>query len=296
MMIDRYIEQHPLSDTTRLRESVCFLVDNVASFLEESKDKLIDKDIPNAAPPYDNMWFEHKPVRRLHGGIGGLRRIGMHIVVNDKTAELLQDPGIQERYSELLKRPDIKWVLMATLFFEAVDGCIKHFDAFSVLLITTDGKVELGDRNKVIGFTLEGKPESVEYLLAQGFAAFWLVPLMSIAFLHCKNVEIFQEIPSERLQKARNKRGKAPLVYYHILNIKPMRQVLHTEGQQASGGLSRALHICRGHFKDYTDKGLFGRNRGLYWWDSQVRGNAKQGVALKDYKVSPPESVEAQVE
>ena len=63
-----------------------------------------------------------------------------------------------------------------------------------------------------------------------------------------------------------------------------MKKVLKTEGGIDEVGLQRALHICRGHFKDYRDgKGLFGKHKGLYWWDSTVKGNANNGEIKKDY-------------
>ena len=66
-----------------------------------------------------------------------------------------------------------------------------------------------------------------------------------------------------------------------------MKQILRTEGQSQSTGIKQGLHICRGHFKDYTrGRGLFGRFKGLYWWDSQVRGTAEKGIVVKDYRVS----------
>jgi hypothetical protein len=51
-------------------------------------------------------------------------------------------------------------------------------------------------------------------------------------------------------------------------------------------GLVHALHICRGHFKTFTeDAPLFGKRVGTYWWASQVRGKAEEGVVEKDYRV-----------
>ena len=41
----------------------------------------------------------------------------------------------------------------------------------------------------------------------------------------------------------------------------------------------------RGHFKDYSVKGLFGKYKKVYWWDSQVRGEVIGGVVDKDYRV-----------
>jgi hypothetical protein len=45
------------------------------------------------------------------------------------------------------------------------------------------------------------------------------------------------------------------------------------------------LHFVRGHLKDYSVTGLFGWHKGIYWWDSQVRGEARMGVVDKDYRL-----------
>ena len=72
-----------------------------------------------------------------------------------------------------------------------------------------------------------------------------------------------------------------------------MKKVLREEGKSEETGLKHALHICRGHFKDYRDgKGLFGRYKDIYWWESQVRGNGEHGVVLKDYNVNEPSESE----
>jgi hypothetical protein len=58
------------------------------------------------------------------------------------------------------------------------------------------------------------------------------------------------------------------------------------EGANGGGEAeSKALHFVRGHFKDYSAKGLFGKYKKVYWWDSQVRGEVKGGVVDKDYRV-----------
>jgi len=46
------------------------------------------------------------------------------------------------------------------------------------------------------------------------------------------------------------------------------------------------IHLCRGHFKEYTkEKPLFGKYTGTYWWQPTMRGNKKKGVIHKDYEV-----------
>jgi hypothetical protein len=60
--------------------------------------------------------------------------------------------------------------------------------------------------------------------------------------------------------------------------------------RDANGGkdgisLAKALHICRGHFKNFDDKPLFGKLTGTYWWQPHVRGTAEAGIVEKDYRI-----------
>jgi hypothetical protein len=65
-----------------------------------------------------------------------------------------------------------------------------------------------------------------------------------------------------------------------------MKKVLKTEGDSDSVGVQKAMHICRGHFKNYTEgKGLFGKYHGMYWVDSHVKGNKDFGTVNKDYNI-----------
>jgi len=108
--------------------------------------------------------------------------------------------------------------------------------------------------------------------------------------MHCKNVQLKTQIPPAPLSKKYQKKTGRPLVKYKVLEIEPMKKVLRTEGQSETLGLKHALHICRGHFKDYSNgSGLFGKYKGLYWWESTVRGNPANGVVIKDYNVNPPQ-------
>ena len=51
------------------------------------------------------------------------------------------------------------------------------------------------------------------------------------------------------------------------------------------------MHICRGHFKDFREgTGLFGKLKGMYWWNQQLRGAPEFGVCDKDYQIEPVQS------
>lgn len=88
---------------------------------------------------------------------------------------------------------------------------------------------------------------------------------------------------------SRASKRKQPLINWKTLRIEPVKEILKTKGGIDSNGLKKALHICRGHFKDYTNGGgLFGKYTGLYWWEMHTRGDSKQGAVMKDYAVQRP--------
>jgi hypothetical protein len=110
--------------------------------------------------------------------------------------------------------------------------------------------------------------------------------LFSISLMHCKNVALRGIDPPDRLSKSHVKKTGNPLTRYHVLEIAPMRRILDSEGEAQTKGLGHALHICRGHFKTFTeDAPLFGRRVGTYWWPAHVRGSSSEGVVEKDYRI-----------
>ncbi len=122
------------------------------------------------------------------------------------------------------------------------------------------------------------------------FSPFLHTAMLTTSFLHCSNIS-YQPVtpPQKPLSNKQRRRGDIPRSHltYHILDITPMRRVLRIEGREAQNGTQRALHICRGHFADYTEgRGLFGKYNGMYWIDQHVRGSASRGIALKDYRVT----------
>lgn len=115
----------------------------------------------------------------------------------------------------------------------------------------------------------------------------------AVSLMHCKNVTLeSQAAPPPAVLKKRKEKGVAD-VRFKTLVIEPMRKQVRREA--AEGGdtsdMQRALHICRGHFKDFREgAGLFGKLHDMYWWDLQARGNARAGTIQKDYRVRAPKS------
>jgi hypothetical protein len=112
---------------------------------------------------------------------------------------------------------------------------------------------------------------------------------MAMTFMNCKNVTAQEEAPPADADRAFAARHGRPLVTFRTLRIEPMTAAARAAGQApgAPRGLN-PLHVCRGHFKDYRERGLFGQHRGIYWWDNYVRGAIERGVVFKDYSVDGP--------
>lgn len=147
----------------------------------------------------------------------------------------------------------------------------------------------LGDLNQW-GFWSAYNPDSdMRPIVDMGMlvlgAAFFAVSLM-----HCKNIT-YHAVEPPKLSPHLKRKRRRPLVRYHVLDIDPMRRVLKTEGRSDEVGLKRALHICRGHFRTYTEEApMFGRVTGTFWVPQHIRGNAESGVVVKDYNVKAPKA------
>jgi hypothetical protein len=135
---------------------------------------------------------------------------------------------------------------------------------------------------RVFDFTLEG--ETLEQVCVRIDTVEFPI-LSAITFCHCKNVELIEELPARALRR-RREAAHLPAIKFRTINIQPVRQMLVPHTSQGET-ISHALHICRGHFKDYRQRGLFGRNKGLYWWDMHMRGSIEQGRVVKDYSIQP---------
>lgn len=113
--------------------------------------------------------------------------------------------------------------------------------------------------------------------------------LLALSFMHCRNVTRTLNTPAPALNKKYRRSHGVDLVRYHTLEIRPFREILRREGGMATGAsMQRALHICRGHFRTYQDRGLFGKYKGTFWIPMHVRGTAGEGMVVKDYRVRGP--------
>ena len=108
--------------------------------------------------------------------------------------------------------------------------------------------------------------------------------LVAIGFMNCKNVTTERhERPQKSSKKQRRKRP--PKLDYHTIVLPGYRG--HTSGNREEKQDILALHQVRGHFKTFTAEApLMGKHVGTYWWGWQMRGNAKNGIVVSDYKLN----------
>jgi hypothetical protein len=98
-----------------------------------------------------------------------------------------------------------------------------------------------------------------------------------LSALNCTNINRIEHNPSDKLQKARAKRGKQPLFSYWTLEIDLPKS--RAAGEDYGGThASPRLHLRRGHPRQYAP--------GKYCWVQPcVVGNKAAGIVHKDYSV-----------
>jgi hypothetical protein len=91
--------------------------------------------------------------------------------------------------------------------------------------------------------------------------------------MSCKNVQRACVTPSEKLQKARKKRGKKPLFSYWVLELNGKKDPSAPLGGTHA---SPRLHLRRGHPREYAP--------GKWTWVTEsIVGNKAMGMIHKDY-------------
>lgn len=195
---------------------------------------------------------------------------------------------------------DFKWIVNLEYFVKEQQEVQPSKIWTWKLYVKDNGEIAnyAGDRNMILA-TPEGEMlEAVERMVSRGIDfhealhearkatnPFLECASLAISFMHCKNVELNTVSPALKRvhNKSQKRRGEVAFqpVQYKELDIKPMKKVLHDEGQEHIVGTSKALHIMRGHFKTFEGKGLFGKHTGTYWWNDTLRGNAKRSTVKK---------------
>jgi hypothetical protein len=267
-------------DLRQLYDAPVIAADDVAAYaLSLPKGTRMDDVVASMAPPFEKFFVEFQKIPNedmLHAW-GAL-------------VESRDDPGTIEQIEGDIGKP--RWILELTSFLEREKG--KPFGPVATHVVGlaedgtwfrhSDGGVWWG--GGPVKMNVE-PPEEVVQNWGDFMAQLMFPVLLSISFMHCKNVEIRPVVPPEKLSRKHHKVYGHELVRYHVLDVQPIRRILDRYRKGTRDDLRRALHICRGHFKTFSpDAPLLGRHVGTYWWEPQVRGSKERGTVLKDYRVN----------
>jgi len=231
---------------------------------------------PNLAPPYPVYWIEFRLPRLIHSDKLGDTDVSKRF------------PGLNGRAGWLFfgsRREDVKgenipekthWVLTAELFIDYGLGDDSIVGPHGCWTAAINAEGQLIDRPWLQIWTEEGSPESE--VISQSINAWTHPALLTVCFLHCRNVTVERhECPVKLAKRTKERHGYIPSPF-HTLVIEPLKQILRKEGKSDTHGLAKAMHIARGHFKDYRQgKGLFGKYHQLVWHDAVVRGTRGRG-------------------
>jgi hypothetical protein len=92
----------------------------------------------------------------------------------------------------------------------------------------------------------------------------------ALMLMNSRNLASHEKRPAPpRLNAARARRGKAPLLDYTHVHIRLTRALGQRAGMAADPRAPARLHLVRGHFKI--------RAGGIFWWAPHARGHAFQG-------------------
>jgi hypothetical protein len=260
--------------TSALDKAQVFSIDNVAEYFFMSPQLVWDvaHDYPNLAPPFENMYFEYKVPPKMRVKDDFFYKSSHDIRI-----------GILCNYQVVENLP-YKWGCTMTIIIGIGENIeyIAYSNIFSQFGIHENGTFApvLSDK---IGGRYVSYYNKMTQKEVQANLLLFDPALLAISFMHCKNVVTITQECAAHIGK-RNHRH--PRITFKTLEIEPMKKILKTEGQSETLGLKHALHICRGHFKDFRERGLFGKFHGIYWWESQVRGKLEDGIVFKDYSIN----------
>jgi hypothetical protein len=260
-------------------------INNVAKYLYEGTDQEyfdISTDFPNLAPPYPAFWCEHKLARHIHSKECGDTDVGALGLGKDARMGALVHGLTCDQFRAEGDVPDnVKWVLWFELYIDY--GMRGHYPTgpSGSIFLSVDEHGALIGAPWMQSFARASQTDMMKSLMV------WIHPtLLAISFLHCGNVRVEENrIPAALAKKHRARYGVQP-VAYKTLVIEPLKQILRSEGRAGQVGLAKAMHICRGHFRDYREgRGLFGRYHKLVWTPSVVRGTRGGKAPAREIEV-----------
>lgn len=252
------------------------LIDNVAEYFyvrNDQEDWDLARDFPNMAPPFPIFWSEHRMPTSIFSNKHGVTdcsefrgyRVGI-LSIAARPEEVGGD-NIPE---------NAHWVIWCDIFLEK-PGMAGVLGPYAPIFLAIDSAGALIGTPTLQPF---GKLSEYDAEQVRGFTVYLYPHMLAVSFMHCKNVKIQDERVDKPLAKKYHAKTGLWPTKYKTLVIEPLKEILRTQGKSEETGIKHALHICRGHFADYTEgKGLFGKYHGRFWMPAHVKGTKKDTPA-----------------
>jgi len=276
-----------VADILTMPDLPVIVADNVADYYYEGTDQErwdLGRDFPNIAPPYPAFWVEHRLATHIRSKEFGDTDV-TRWTTRGRVGMLFNalDPNLCKAEGEL---PDnVKWILWMDVFIDygrghANGGSAEGPTGATFLCVDADGRA-IGTQ------WMQSLADDSMGEAMRNIMAWYNVAFLTISFLHCKNVVLEDhrmDAPLAKKWRARHN-GLEPAPY-HTLVIEPLKAILRHQGRSHEHGLAKAMHICRGHFRDYREgRGLFGKYHGQFWTPMTVRGTKGKAAAAPNVEV-----------
>lgn len=227
--------------------------------------------------PAPSVWVEYKNPKR---GFGGDKKWG-NMSRSNWAIHLMEE-----------RLPDDTFRVNAFAYMLHPEGVVLNSEVGETITVNASGRLVDGQGASML--VLSGnlpqhvreraiEERGIESLQEEGHRV--RIGLIAVGLMNCKNVSTEEtDKGGPRRKKSRGK--KFPRMTYRTINI-PGYRGARTSSPSSDEDPSVAIHRVRGHFKTFTaEKPLMGRHVGTYWWGWQVRGSAKNGAVVSDYKVT----------
>jgi hypothetical protein len=295
-----------------LRRAVRFEITNVAEYVRQwvvgrLEDGLTadDEDYLNgvivAAPSYPTMWFEYSKqgiasvtktkdaikilVDFEKGGSNSKRGCLVKTLPCDKTDDTTSNAAKIRRWCEAEKIPlddDSKWILFVTDWWRVGKEILLGPNYKMQYVIQSDGKVYWHR------FLHWSRGEELSEDKSGELRGEMLPIFFAMTFMNCRNVVHEDVTPPEKFAKAHRKKHGSPMHAYRVLKVNVFDEVVKVDPKHRStaGEPLSALHICRGHFRIYSEeKPLFGKYSGPVWVPAHFRGSESAGTVTTDFEL-----------
>lgn len=250
---------------------------------------------PNINLPFDKMWMEFTS----------------YVEIPTRPGEMVSVPA----FCAFRKLENNEFTISAGVFAQSdLSGSIEgpfhpvlYMDQFGWGgEYKHDGSFSMGDPESFLSQGDRGPSAEMEYLredfrsecplffpeFLNNFEAFNLIQIAEIAItaiglMNCKNVRLENGIDRGRMRKTSSgRKNREPSVKFKTIQIDGVHR--DPFDHVPVGPAFNPLHYVRGHFKTFTsERPMFGKLVGTYWWGWQVRGDSANGINVNDYELSP---------